>query len=206
MTVLPIPVGQLQTNCYLVYTPPDQAVLIDPGDEATRILAVVREHGATVRAVLLTHAHFDHMMAAQEVSASLAAPLYAPAGDSEALTDGVRNLSALMGGRTCHVKADHLLSEGDHVAVGDITFQVLHTPGHTPGSVCYDVPEAGVLFSGDTLFYHSYGRTDFPGGSERDMVASLRRLWALPGDRKVYPGHGGPTTLAQERRCNPYAN
>ena len=90
--------------------------------------------------------------------------------------------------------------------MGDITFQVLHTPGHTPGSVCYDVPEAGVLFSGDTLFYHSYGRTDFPGGSERDMVASLRRLWALPGDRKVYPGHGGPTTLAQERRCNPYAN
>ena len=173
MTVLPIPVGQLQTNCYLVYTQPDQAVLIDPGDEAMRILAVVREHGATVRAILLTHAHFDHMMAAQEVSASLAAPLYAPAGDSEALTDGVRNLSALMGGRTCHVKADHLLSEGDHVAVGDITFQVLHTPGHTPGSVCYDVPEAGVLFSGDTLFYHSYGRTDFPGGSERDMAASL---------------------------------
>lgn len=205
MTILPIPVGSLETNCYLCYKQPENAVLIDPGDEAERILEAVRQKNATLRAILLTHAHYDHILAAEAVAGACAAPILAPAGEREALEDGMINLSALMGGATCHVKADRFLEDGEEVTVGEMTFRVLHTPGHTRGSSCYDMPGEGVLFAGDTLFFHSYGRTDLPGGSERQMAASLRRLLALEGDRVVYPGHGPATTLAQERLHNPYA-
>lgn len=205
MTILPIPVGELETNCYLVYKQGGDAVLIDPGGEAERIVEAVRQKNATVRAVFLTHAHFDHMMAAEAVAKEYEAPVLVHEAEQEALADGMINLSALMGGRICHVQADRFLRDGEEVTVGEMAFRVLHTPGHTRGSCCYDLPDEGVLFAGDTLFFHSFGRTDFPGGSDCQMRASIQRLLDLEGDRVVYPGHGPATTLAQERLYNPYA-
>lgn len=205
LTICPIPVGELQTNCYLVYNRPDQAVLIDPGDDAGCILEILRENRAEIRAILLTHAHFDHMMAAEAVKKACNAPLMVYEGEREALTDGMVNLSVPMTGRACRVRAERLLHDGEVVTVGDMTFTVRHTPGHTPGSCCYELRGEDILFSGDTLFLHSYGRTDFPGGSGRDIIASVRGLLALPGDWTVYPGHGPATTLDEERRYNPLA-
>lgn len=205
MTIFPIPVGELQTNCYLVYNRPEQAALIDPGGEAGRILETIRENRAEIRAILLTHAHFDHMMAAEEIKRVFSVPLMVYEEEREALADGMINLSLPMTGRGCRVEAERLLRDGDDVTVGDMTFRVLHTPGHTAGSCCYELCGTDALFTGDTLFWHSYGRTDFPGGSGREMIASVRGLLALPGDLAVYPGHGPSTTLDEERRANPLA-
>lgn len=195
--------GELQTNCYLVYNRPEQAALIDPGGEAGRILEIIRENRAEIRAILLTHAHFDHMMAAEEIKRAFSAPLMVYEEEGEALADGMMNLSLPMTGRSCRIEAERLLRDGDDVVVGDMTFRVLHTPGHTAGSCCYELCGTDALFTGDTLFWHSYGRTDFPGGSGREMIASVRGLLALPGDLAVYPGHGPSTTLDEERRANP---
>lgn len=115
------------------------------------------------------------------------------------------NLSLPMTGRPCRLRADRLLHNGEAVSVGDMTFTVRHTPGHTIGSCCYELRSTNILFSGDTLFWHSYGRTDFPGGSDRDILAAVRGLLALPGGWTVYPGHGPATTLEEERRHNPLA-
>lgn len=203
MTVIPIPVGEMQTNCYLVYEQPQDAVLIDPGAQAADILQVVRQKGAVIRAVFLTHAHFDHMMAAEEVKKACQAPLLVHGEERQGLEDGMLNLSLPMTGQNCCVKADRFLSDGEVVEAGSLRLRVWHTPGHTRGSCCYELEQARVLFSGDTLFYHSYGRTDFPGGSEEQMQQSVSRLLAISGDEQVYPGHGPATTLAEERRCNP---
>lgn len=203
MTVIPIPVGEMQTNCYLVYEQPQDAVLIDPGAQAADILQVVRQKGAVIRAVFLTHAHFDHMMAAEEVKKACQAPLLVHGEERQGLEDGMLNLSLPMTGQNYCVKADRFLSDGEVVEAGSLRLRVWHTPGHTRGSCCYELEQARVLFSGDTLFYHSYGRTDFPGGSEEQMQQSVSCLLAIPGDEQVYPGHGPATTLAEERRCNP---
>lgn len=203
MTVYPIPVGELETNCYLIYDRPQEAVIVDPGAEAATILQTIADHGATVKAVLLTHAHFDHILAAEEVANACAAPIYIHALEQPALTDGMLNLSSLMGRGTCHLRADHFLADGDEVTVGDMTFRVLHTPGHTVGSCCYELRGRNILIAGDTLFRRSYGRTDLPGGSYRQIKESLHRLFQMEGDAVVYPGHGAATTLAEEREQNP---
>lgn len=203
MTVLPIPVGELETNCYLIYDRPQEAVIVDPGAEADRILHTIAEHGATVKAILLTHAHFDHILAAEEVAKACAAPLYIHELEKPALTDGMLNLSSLMGQGTCHLQADHFLKDGDEVAVGELVFRVVHTPGHTVGSCCYELVGRNILIAGDTLFRRSYGRTDLPGGNYRQLKESLHRLFQMEGDAVVYPGHGPATTLAEERGQNP---
>lgn len=203
MTVIPIPVGEMQTNCYLVYEQPQDAVLIDPGAQAADILQVVRQKGTVIRAVFLTHAHFDHMMAAEEVKKACQAPLLVHGEERQGLEDGMLNLSLPMTGQNCCVKVDRFLSDSEVVEAGSLRLRVWHTPGHTRGSCCYELEQARMLFSGDTLFYHSYGRTDFPGGSEEQMQQSVSRLLAISGDEQVYPGHGPATTLAEERRCNP---
>lgn len=203
MEIRTIPVGELETNCYLAWEEDKQAVVIDPGAEAGRILGEAEKAGVQVRQVLLTHVHFDHMLAAREVMEATGAGLSVHEADAAALTNPARSLLALfMPGRRYALSAGRLLTEGDTVEAGQLKLTVLHTPGHTPGSVCFRT--GGVIFSGDTLFMDGEGRTDFPGGDPAAMRASLRRLAELPDDYAVYPGHGPATTLSRERRYNPW--
>lgn len=203
MRVICMPVGELDTNCYLVADDSGSAALIDPGGQAEDILARAEKEALNITHILLTHAHFDHMLAAEEVIKATGAKLCVYADDQSALTDPVKNLTAFFApDRPVELTADRVLREGDSVQIGDLHFTVLHTPGHTPGSCCYLCEDA--LFSGDTLFSGSEGRTDFPGGDYRAIAASLRRLASLDGDRVVYAGHGPATTLERERKTNPY--
>lgn len=162
--------GALDTNCYLLWDDNKEALVIDPADEAEQILACAKARGLAVRAVLLTHAHFDHMRAAAEV---------------------LRQTGAV-------------LNDGDMVSVGALLLRVLHTPGHTVGSCAYYDEKNARLFSGDTLFAGSAGRTDFPGGDPAALRESLARLMQLPPDTAVYPGHGEMTTVGEEAAHNPF--
>ncbi len=201
MIIRTIPVGELGTNCYVVTDENGSAAVIDPGADADGIRRVLQEEGVQHGGILLTHAHFDHIGAVNAL-ADLGFPVYCHTLDTPALQDGRRNLSAFFGAPTAPIKNAVSLEEGDTVSFGGLTFTVLHTPGHTVGSVCYQLGD--VLFAGDTLFCESIGRTDFPGGNMRDMHASLRRLASLDGNICVYPGHGEPTTIAHECQYNPY--
>ncbi len=203
MKVLYFSVGELGTNCYIAYAADGQAVVIDPAADAKRILDTVKINNLTVRFVLLTHAHFDHIAAAATVCDATGAPLCVGAADAPLLADACRNLSAYFAPQQAvTLTADRLLREGDAIAVGNDCLTVMETPGHTPGSVCY--LGDGVLFAGDTLFAGSIGRTDLPEGDMTTLRQSLARLAALPEDYTVYPGHGASTSLDTEKRANPY--
>ena len=192
MTITSLAVGSIGTNCYIVYDETTRAaVVIDPSDEAELVEARIGALGLRVRAILLTHGHFDHGGDAERIRKLSGAPVYLHPADlvlPSWLTHGLR--------------ADRDLADGDQLVFDGLRFQVLLTPGHTPGSVCFLCGDA--LFSGDTLFAGSCGRTDLPGGSWHEILASLRRLAELEGNYTVYPGHGDPTTLDEERRYNPY--
>ncbi len=196
-------VGAMGTNCYIVSDEHGHAAIIDPGGDAERILSDVKLNNLTVDVILLTHAHFDHIMAVEELRIATSAPVCVGAGDAPMLYDPKFNLSAMVfSAQTVSLTADRLLVDGDIVTVGDITLTVMETPGHTKGSVCYLGDD--VLFSGDTLFAGSVGRTDLPGGDMTALRRSLTRLAALDGDYTVYSGHGEETTLSFERAANPY--
>ena len=202
MTIRCLPLGALQANCYLLSDEEGATAVIDPGDEAGTILETVRAGELAVEAILLTHAHFDHILAADELRRETGAPVYVSETDAPALADPRRSLTVLAKGGAGPLRADHLLKDGEELRVGRLAVSVLHTPGHTPGSCCFLCGDA--LFSGDTLFAGSIGRTDFPGGDDQAMAASLRMLAALEPGIRVFPGHGESTTLSKERMENPY--
>ncbi len=202
MTIRCLPLGALQANCYLLSDEEGATAVIDPGDEAGTILETVRAGELAVEAILLTHAHFDHILAADELRRETGAPVYVYETDAPALADPRRSLTVLAKGGAGPLRADHLLKDGEELRVGRLAVSVLHTPGHTPGSCCFLCGDA--LFSGDTLFAGSIGRTDFPGGDDQAMAASLRMLAALEPGIRVFPGHGESTTLSKERMENPY--
>lgn len=202
MTHYKLTVGALATNCYIVADDDGAAAVIDPGDNAAAITRLLTEHGLTLSAVLLTHAHFDHMGAVRALTDGTAVPVYCHREDIAALTDARRNLSAFFGEPLTPVTGAVVVEEGDTVTVGALGFEVLHTPGHTPGSVCYRLGDR--LYAGDTLFCESVGRIDLPGGDATTMRRSLARLLALDGDLRVCPGHDEETTLSHERQYNPY--
>lgn len=205
MNLKQLVLGELDTNCYVVWDDEGNALIIDPADQPTEILAVVRQHQLTVTAVVLTHVHFDHMLATQAVCDATGAPLYVGAGDEPALTDPIRNLSGLFTpGHPITVLPDRVLKEGDTLTVGNLCFKIMETPGHTPGCIC--LLEEDTLFSGDTLFYDSIGRIDFPGGDPAVMMRSLHRLAGLNPEIRVYSGHGPSTTIGREVAHNPYMN
>ncbi|MBE0466375.1 MAG: MBL fold metallo-hydrolase [Candidatus Desulforudis sp.] len=198
-------VGPLQTNCYLLGCEETrEALVIDPGAEAGRIQEALGKHELKLTKVVLTHAHADHIGACGELKEATGAKILVHRDDAPLLADPHQNLTAYLGPGEIFPPADVLLSEGDTVEFGaGLRFSVLHTPGHTRGSIC--LLGDNLLFSGDTLFAGSVGRTDFPGGSFRELVISLRkRLLPLPDATKVYPGHGPTSTMEFEKQDNPY--
>ena len=190
--------GPLDVNTYVVGADgSNQCVLIDPGAEYAAVNGAVC--GRQVTAVLLTHAHFDHMLYARPWLKE-GVKLYVHKLDAPAFADPALNLSGVIGAQLTLPEADVLLEEGDGVEEAGIHFYVLHTPGHTTGSVCYQHEK--VLFCGDTLFYQGYGRVDLAGGNSLQMALSLKRLMKLPGDIICYPGHGMKTKIAWEQEAN----
>lgn len=188
-----LPVGSYQANCYLVFDKQKNAVVIDPGAEPERLLRCIREHELCVKVILLTHAHFDHMMAVAEIQQATGAPLWLHEAEVSALSDDRRSMVPV----PYPLTAQRLLHDGEEFAVGGLPFTVLHTPGHTEGSVCYLC--SGTLFSGDTFFAGGgVGRTDFVGGSSAALWHSLERLSSLPPSTRVAAGHGEETTIAAE--------
>lgn len=187
--------GPLGVNTYVVgAVGGSECLLIDPGAEAERVQKAVGQR--TVMAVLLTHGHFDHMLYAQHWL-DQGARLYIHEDDAQALRSPSLNLSSVVNRQLVLPQADVLLAEGDVVREAGVEFTVLHTPGHTPGGVCYLCGKH--MFSGDTLFYRDCGRTDLPGGDEQELLRSLARLMKLDADISAYPGHGMKTKIAWER-------
>lgn len=208
--------GSCQTNTYFVYRGQD-AIVFDPADQGDRIYDALNRNGFRVRAVYLTHGHFDHIWGCRalveaarkadetaEGTAADAVKIYACEAEREILQDGRKNISSQMG-RPCTLEADVYVKDQDFLETAGIRCKVITTPGHTAGGCCYYFEEAGFLVSGDTLFQDSVGRTDFPTGSMATLVRSIReKLFILPEETKVYPGHGDSTTIGHEKKYNPF--
>ncbi len=195
--------GALATNGYLVSNPErKEAVWVDPAADCDRILREIERADCRLTAILLTHGHFDHIGAAQELKSRTQALIYAGEHEKEMLADPALNCSHWMGRIT--VRGDVWLADRQVICFAGMEFNVIATPGHTAGGVCYYMEENGILFSGDTLFAGSVGRTDLPSGSPAVLRESLKRLTRLPDSVLVYPGHGPSTTIEEERKQNPY--
>ena len=197
MEVKVLQVGPIGTNCYILEDEKARAAaIIDPGDEAGRILQVIEDDGVDVKYILLTHGHYDHTTAVPQLHKALPqAEIYIHRADA----NGTGSQLFPLAGQIPDLK---FYDEGDTLALGDMTIQVFHTPGHSKGSVTLKVGD--VLFCGDTLFAGSCGRTDLAGGSYAEIMASLKKLGQLPGDYHVCPGHDVTSTLERERRSNPF--
>ena len=199
-TIKTIVCGAYQENAYLLLSENSRdCLLIDPGDDLELLKKTIAESGRVLKAILLTHGHFDHILAAQPLMQITGAPVYVHEKDNEYLSSGYLNGY----NPACSVQPMPQNFEGDALEdrfdLGDIHFEILHTPGHTPGSVCYYDAANNVLFSGDTLFLAGFGRMDLPGGSPAQMRTSLRTLFNLPANTTVYCGHGDPTTIGAEK-------
>jgi glyoxylase-like metal-dependent hydrolase (beta-lactamase superfamily II) len=204
-----VTVSPFQSNCYLVACPVTrQALLIDAGDEAHRIQAIITFHQVTVKFIVATHGHLDHVLAVRALKEATGASFLMPEGEW-ALAQHAHELAPFYGWVNPDPvpMPDGFLREGDTLTVGTLTFQVLSVPGHSPDHIALFLPEPpGHLFCGDVLFAGSVGRTDLPGGDARLLQQSLRRLMTLPDETIVYPGHGPATTIGQERRSNPFVS
>lgn len=207
MEITRLVVGMVETNCYIVFNDQSrEAVIVDPGDDAEKIIDGCEQRSLAVKAILLTHGHFDHVMAVDALKEKWDIPVYAYEKEAQVLADEAYNLSNQFKRNRISLKADVLLKDGELFELIGCTFKLLATPGHTFGSCCYYVEAEHSLFSGDTLFAGSYGRVDFPGSNSEDMLHSVAEvLLGLPDDVKVYPGHMGDTTIGQEKKYNPLA-
>lgn len=198
-------VGPLACNCYIVGDPATQeAIVIDPGGDAATIAESLRKRALRVTAIVATHAHFDHLVAAEALRELTGAPFFMHAADKPLLDwyeESARMFLGVEIGRPPDV--DSSADEGDALVAGEVRLDVLHTPGHSPGSISLAAP--GVVFSGDALFAGSIGRSDLPGGDGRVLVATIKeKLLGLEDEVRVYPGHGPATTVGDERRSNPF--
>ena len=201
-----LPVGMLQCNCSIFGDEQShEAVVIDPGDEIQRILAILEKHQLRVKAIVITHAHIDHIGGAQKLKAATGAPVYMNAND-QPLAEHLDTQAAWLGMATPErTNIDANACEGEKIALGPAEFQVLHTPGHTQGSISLWIPAENKLIAGDTLFLDSIGRTDLPGGDYEQILRSIHdKLLPLDDATAVIPGHGPNTTIGRERARNPF--
>ena len=204
--IIAIPVGALEVNCYIVWDKATlEGVIIDPGADADEIEAAVKENGVKVRCVLNTHGHFDHVGANKAMKAAFGAPIAIHPDDAPLMADAHEH-GIFFGVETPRQAApDILLEDGQSMEFGPLKFKVIHTPGHTKGGVCLYLESAKALFTGDTLFAGSVGRTDFEGGSMDELMASIGgKLLSLDDKVMVLPGHGPSSTIGEERQTNPY--
>ncbi|KXB91387.1 MBL fold metallo-hydrolase [uncultured Megasphaera sp.] len=196
--------GPVMTNCYIVYdTETMEAMVIDPSWSCETIAENLQRLGVTLKRIVLTHGHADHIGALQDLRQRYQVPVYVGAGDKDLITNSRNNMSLFVGKEIVCDSPDYIAEDGDIIAVGKLQFKVITTPGHTPGGIC--LYGSRTLFSGDTLFRYSVGRTDLYGGAWETLLQSINdKLMVLPDSTLVLPGHGPATTIGEERTGNPY--
>lgn len=199
-----LPVGIYQANCYIIHDEKTKAAaVIDPGGDFPELKNYIQANGLKVTYIIITHGHGDHIGALKELADYTGAPVCIHSGDQEMLRSSRMNYSAEMGYAPVEMSADRLLKDGDVLELGAVKLEIIHTPGHSPGGIC--IYAEGSLFSGDTLFACSIGRTDLSGGSYDELIASIKnKLLLLPDDTAVYPGHGPSSTILIEKKRNPF--
>ena len=203
MKVVRIPAGIYAANCYLVYDEQTkEGIVLDPGGDVDDIMKKIEESGVKVKYIVLTHGHGDHIAGVEELKLNTNAKVAVHRDDEPLLKDGSKNLSSIMAMGTVEFNPDILLEEGDILTFGNLIAEVIHTPGHTPGGISLKIEDS--LFTGDTLFAGSIGRTDFEYSSFEDIMSAIKnKLLDFPDDTKVYPGHGPSTTIKKEKQVNP---
>ncbi|GFN36317.1 MBL fold metallo-hydrolase [Tepidimicrobium xylanilyticum] len=204
MKVIRIPAGVYAANCYIVYSENSkEGIVIDPGGDVDDIMSHIKELGLNIKYIILTHGHGDHIGGVKGIREYTKAPVAVHKDDEYMLKDGMANFSSTMVMGTIELNADILLEDGDELTFGDLKAEIIHTPGHTPGGITIKIGDS--LFTGDTLFAGSIGRTDFPRSSFATIMDSIKnRLIIYPDDTKVYPGHGPSSTIKNEKASNPF--
>jgi len=202
-----VPVTEFQQNCSVIWCDETmKGALVDPGGDVDKILAVVKKHGVILEKIILTHGHLDHAGGAADIHEKLGIPIIGPQKEDKFWLDDIEKHAeqyGMQGLRCC--TPDEWLEEGADVAVGNVTLQTFHCPGHTPGHLVFFEPESKVAFVGDVIFQNSIGRTDFPRGNHADLInAIVTKLWPLGDDVTFVPGHGGLSTFGRERANNPF--
>ena len=198
--------GPLSTNCYIIETKNKNAAAIDIGGDYDKIKDYLETNGLKLKKILLTHGHYDHFGGTADAAIDSGAEIFISGNDSHMLSSRMDSLADFISNESFKPITEYKeISEGSEIILDELKFKVIETPGHTKGSCCYYLKDEGVLFSGDTVFYGSVGRTDFPGGSTAEIVRSLHKLVdSLPEETEVFPGHDASTTIGYEKRYNPF--
>lgn len=203
-----IPLGPLQTNCYVIENDEKEAIIFDPGGDGEAFVQWLNNQGLKPLAILLTHAHFDHIGAVDHVRDAFSCPVYLHENEQDWLMDPIKNRSTNFMGEEQAItvkKADHIIHEERLLTIGSFIFTIFETPGHSPGSVSFYLEKEAIVFSGDALFAQSIGRTDLPGGNQQQLLESIhQKLLELPEETVVACGHGPTTTIGQEMDGNPF--
>lgn len=189
----------ITTNVYIVVSK-NEAIVIDPGGEPDKIIDKLNELNTNLKYIVLTHCHSDHIAAVTDLQKVKGGEVLISEEDGKAVNNPIRNLAPFMGSKLEKIKVDRFLSEGDKIKLGNDEFEIIETPGHTKGGICIYSEKQKVLFSGDTIFKGTYGRTDLPSSSYQDMKNSIKKLMKLPDDINIYPGHGILTNMKDEKK------
>ena len=206
LQVKTLTVGAIESNCYIVYNK-TEALIIDPGSDAHQIKNAIAELEVIPVAILLTHTHYDHIGAVDEIRDEYDIPVYVSQKEADWLTNPANNLSSLQGAPVTAREAEHLFKQDETIEISDFKFKVVATPGHSPGGVSFIFEDDEFVITGDALFAGSVGRTDLPGSESQKLVSEIReKLFTLPGHYTIYPGHRGESTIQKEIDTNPFFN